>query len=315
MLTIIMMGLILYRFIKIKQTIFLLTANKFLSLLPQFSWQRQYSKTVLLIVSWLLIAVALLRPQKELPNYKIAQQTRDLFIALDISRSMLATDCQPNRLSCAKKKIKELITTLSSDRVALIIFSGSAFMYCPLTSDYNAFNLFLDSVDVESISSGSTSLAALFATILDTMKHLGSEGERLVVLFTDGEDFSANLSELKEKLKQERVNIFAVGVGTAQGAPIPLYDHKGTLTGHQKNEEGNVVISRLNAPLLTKLTQEVGGMYMAMEENSRDIQHIVQKVETYKKQQQEKKEISFFQEQYPYLILPALLALLIEWLL
>src|SRR5207244_4500475 len=139
-----------------KKVLTYLTASQWhKQLIFHFSPFKKTVKSIFLVLGITFLCIALLRPQWDKTEQKIAQEGRDLFIALDVSRSMLAKDCAPNRLECAKSKIKELVRNLSCERVGLILFSGSALVQCPLTSDYSAFHMFLDQVDVETISSGS----------------------------------------------------------------------------------------------------------------------------------------------------------------
>ncbi len=219
--------------------------------------------------------LALARPAIQEQTNTVAQEGRDLFIAIDISRSMLAQDCAPSRLSFAKYKIEQLIQQLRAERIGLIVFSGSTFVQCPLTHDYGAFSMYLDQLDVETISSGTTALDQAITCALDAFKAVGERKNKLLVLFTDGEDFSSNLSSVKQRAQEQNMHIFTVGVGTAQGAPIPLYDVRGNQVGHQKDARGSVVISRLNEGILRNLAHDSGGQYVFAIENTADIEHIV----------------------------------------
>ncbi len=116
---------------------------------------------------------------------------------------MLATDCQPNRLDYAKKKIKRLLSKLKCERVGLILFSGEAFVQCPLTTDYSAFHMYLDQVDAELISSVMTAIDKAIKQTLQSFSLQQGRKNKLLVLFTDGEDFSRNLTGVKRKAKRE----------------------------------------------------------------------------------------------------------------
>jgi len=243
------------------------------------------------------------------------QEGRDLYIALDISRSMLATDSSPNRLICAKEKIKRLIKKLSCERVGLILFSGSAFVQCPLTSDYAAFHLYLDAVDAELISSGTTALDQAIRQALTSFVSIPERKSKLLVLFTDGEDFSHNLNDIKQEATDSHLSIFTIGVGTPEGAPVPLFDHHGNIIGHQKDAKGGVVISRLNEGILRTLSQDAGGSYIRATDNDDDVTAFVSAVNAFEKEELAEQKFSRYEDQYHYFLLVSFICFALEWLL
>jgi Ca-activated chloride channel family protein len=285
-------------------------------LLQGTSSGRLVIKALLCVLGFIFLTSTFLRPQTYKKDQVIKQEGRDLLIAVDVSRSMLAQDCEPNRLAVTKQKIRTLVNQLSSDRVGLVLFSGSACVQCPLTSDYAAFFMFLDALDVETISSGSTALDQAIRQSLEVFKQVPSRKNKLLVLFTDGEDFSTNLSGIKQEAQQERLTIFTLGVGTMQGAPIPLFDEKGKQIGHQKDKKGSVVISRLNEVMLQELAQETGGFYVRVTcENDKDIATLVQKVTSYEKEHFEDKKLAQREEQYHWLLMVSFICFALEWIL
>jgi Ca-activated chloride channel family protein len=283
--------------------------------LRNISPTKQIVKSILFCVGFLFLCTALLRPQWNKSEETIMQEGRDLYIALDISRSMLATDSQPNRLICAKEKIKRLIKKLSCERVGLILFSGSAFVQCPLTSDYAAFFLYLDAVDAELISSGTTALDQAIQQALTSFASVPERKSKLLVVLTDGEDFSQNLSNVKEEAAQSHLSIFTIGVGTPEGAPVPLFDHHGTIIGHQKDNKGGVVISRLNEEILANLSADAGGRYIRATENDDDISLFVATVQGFEKEQLAERKHSRYEDQYHYFLLISFICFVFEWIL
>ena len=267
------------------------------------------------MVGVIFLCLALLRPQWNKSEETIMQEGRDLYVALDISRSMLATDCNPNRLIFAKEKIKKLIQHLSCERVGLILFSGSAFVQCPLTSDYSAFNLYLDAVDAELISSGTTALDQAIMQALTSFEAVPERKNKLLVLFTDGEDFSHNLHDVKQQATEAHLSIFTVGIGTPEGAPVPLFDVHGKLIGHQKDKYGGVVISRLNEGILSSLAQDAGGTYIRATNNDDDIMMFINKVQVFEKEQLAERKHSRYEDQYHYFLLVSFICFALEWLL
>lgn len=277
--------------------------------------KKQFLKSCLMVVGVIFLCLALLRPQWNKSEETILQEGRDLYVALDISRSMLATDCNPNRLIFAKEKIKKLIQHLSCERIGLILFSGSAFVQCPLTSDYSAFNLYLDAVDAELISSGTTALDQAIMQALTSFEAVPERKNKLLVLFTDGEDFSHNLHDVKQQAADAHLSIFTIGVGTPEGAPVPLFDVNGKLIGHQKDKHGGVVISHLNEGILSSLSQDAGGTYIRATSNDDDIMMFIKKVQFFEKEQLAERKHSRYEDQYHYFLLVSFICFALEWLL
>jgi len=272
-------------------------------------------KSILWALALFIIFLSLLKPSWNKKEETVVQEGRDLFVALDISRSMLAQDVLPNRLTHAKKMIHTLVDALPSDRVGLILFSGSSFVQCPLTRDRNAFFMYLDQIDTDTISSGSTALDKAIEQALNAFKESGTQKNKLLLLFTDGEDFSSNLAALKQEAQTQGATIFTIGVGTAQGAPIPVFDMRGTQVGHLKDAKGSVVITALNEGILKTLAHDVGGVYVHAAKGDRNIEQLIQLIESREKEKQEEKKSAQYQQQYPVFLAISFILLIIEWLI
>lgn len=307
--------LLLYRYKAKKKAILLLGGKWSGTLVKNFSSKKQLLRIIFLSTGLFFLWLALLRPQWGKVQETIHQQGRDLFIGLDVSRSMLATDCAPNRLQCAKEKIKKMLPLLGCERVGLILFSGSAFVQCPLTSDYHAFHMFLDAVDVETISSGTTALDQAINKALQTYETLPERKTKLLVLFTDGEDFSTNLQQIKRKAKEKNLHIFTVGVGTPEGAPIPLYNEYGKQLGHQKDGHDKIVITKLNEAMLHSLALDAGGQYVRISQDNNDMHKLVSLVAQYEKEDLHDKKIGGLIDRYSYFLLVSFICFAFEWLL
>ncbi len=284
-------------------------------LLPGYSLRKNSMRALLFLIGLFFLFLALMRPQWGKKEDILEQEGRHLLIALDVSRSMLCQDVKPNRLECAKAKIKALLSQLKSDCVGLIIFSGSTIVQCPLTRDYTAFNMFLDQLDANTIASGTTALDQAIKKAIEVFKEMPTRKNKLVVTFTDGEDFSSNLATIKKDAQELGLTIFTIGVGTSQGAPVPLIDEKGMLSGHQRDQKGNVVMSCLNEGILSSLAQDCGGNYINFTLDDSDIEQLIKNVERFEKERFDEKKVSLLQEQYHYFVAIAFICFIIEWLL
>ncbi|KKP35673.1 MAG: von Willebrand factor type A [candidate division TM6 bacterium GW2011_GWF2_32_72] len=309
--------ILLFGYRKRKTIAHLLCAPKnFKKFLIGFSKTKALAKFIFNLVGFIFLFVALLSPQWGENEENVEQEGRDLFIALDVSRSMLAKDLKPDRLEFAKQKIKRLLEMLSAERVGLILFSGSTFIQCPLTTDYSSFFMYLDQIDAETISSGTTALDAAIKKALEAFKKSSNERKnKLLVLFTDGEDFSSNLRGVKQEAIDQGMTIFAVGVGTPEGAPVPILDKEGNQVGNEQDSNGRVVISRLNEGILSNLAKDSGGIYIRAIQNDSDLSKIVKGVSKFEKERFENKKVKKLQEQYPWFVMVSFVCFLIEWLL
>ena len=286
------------------------------AMLLHFSPLKRIFKILIFFTGILFLFIALMRPAYKKESLVLGQSGRDLFIALDISRSMLVKDRKPDRLHFAKNKIEVLLKKLKAERVGLIVFSGSTFIQCPLTTDFDAFLMYLNQLDVETISSGTTAIDQAISCALEAFANSKKEKHKLLALFTDGEDFSSNLQALKQQAKEDLLHIFTIGIGSSEGGPIPIYDQNGNLSGHQKDAAGAIVVSRLNAGLLKNLSVDSGGTFiLASESNDKDIETIVHAVSKFEKEKMDDKVIDQSVEYYHYPLLISFICFVLEWLL
>jgi len=307
---------IIYRLRKYKSIVRMLVASRWTSvLLKNYSEQRLILKSCLAVFAFVFIFCALLQPQWGKKEQMVKQEGRELFVALDISRSMLASDVKPNRLAFAKSKIKQLLKLLPSERVGLLVFSGAAVVQCPLTRDTGLFTMFLSQLDAESISSGTTALDQAINKVIALFQKLPSRNNKILVIFTDGEDFSRDLTAVREQANTLGLHIFTYGVGTEQGAPVPIVDEQGVPVGYEKNEQGNVVLSRLNPGILQALSRETGGRFISPTQSNDDLKSLVTEVEKYEKEKFEDKELATQEERYPYFLVGTFVCMVLEWLL
>lgn len=308
--------LLIYRMIKNLSQRKRLVADKYVQLMiKNYSDGRKIIKMILILLGTIFIFGAFLRPQWGKQEQVVMQEGRDLIVAIDISRSMLAQDVKPNRLNFAKEKVKKLLYNLSCERVGLIVFSGSTIIQCPLTNDYAAFFLFLDQLDIDTISQGTTALDQAIKASLQVFESIPTRKTKLLIAFTDGEDFSTDLKGVKDRVQEDGLSIFTVGVGTDHGAPIPILNDTNKQIGWEKDEHGNVIMSRLNEQLLVDVALQSGGKYIHAVEGDDDIKLLINSINKYEKDALEDKTFEALQEQYPYFIVLSFVCFALEWIL
>jgi Ca-activated chloride channel family protein len=313
---VIIMVLIVHWALSLKKVQRLLCSQKHLKqLLTNFSLRKAYIKTALLLACLISLFIALLRPQWGEKENTVIQEGRDIVILLDVSRSMLAQDLKPNRLEFAKTKIKNVLESLSFERVGLIIFSANAYVQCPLTADHGALLMFLENVDAESISAGTTALDTALLKAIDVFNESKGRKNKLVLLLSDGEDFSQNLENAKKWIQDLGLSIFALGIGTPQGAPVPIIDASGAIKGSEVDAQGKPVLTRLNETLLASISKELGGSYMRAEYDDNDIASIKNYLHAFEKEKFDETKITSKEERYPLFLGFSFLCLLLEWIL
>ncbi|MGI8964935.1 MAG: VWA domain-containing protein, partial [Limisphaerales bacterium] len=223
---------------------------------------RQKFRLILLVMGVAFLLLAFARPQFGFYLEEARQQGLDIMVAIDTSKSMLATDVSPDRLTRAKLAVFDLMKQAKSDRLGLIAFAGSAFLQCPLTLDEEAFRQSVEALDVNIIPQGGTALVEAIQTAATAFEK-NSDNHKVLVLFTDGEDHDSGAEEAAEKAAKSGLKIFTIGVGTAEGELLRIKDDQGN-SSFLKDDQGNAVKSRLNETLLQKIATEAHGFFLPL---------------------------------------------------
>lgn len=226
---------------------------------------REKVRLGLLVAAVAAILFALARPQWGFAWEEANQRGLDIMVAIDTSRSMLARDVLPNRLEKSKLAVIDLMRLAKSDRLGLVVFAGAAFLQAPLTLDEQAFQEAVDSVAVDVVPVGGTSLSSAIHTSLEAFEK-GNENHKVLVLFTDGEDHDADADTLAaaKEAADAGMRIFTIGVGTPEGELLRVTDEQGN-TSFIKDDDGNVVKSHLNQTLLQQIATEANGFYLPLQ--------------------------------------------------
>jgi Ca-activated chloride channel homolog len=231
------------------------------SLTAGLSLTRRKIRYILMVIAVTLLFVALARPQHGFDLQEIQQRGLDVIVAVDTSKSMLATDIAPNRLARAKMAALELMQRAATDRLGLVAFAGDAFLSCPLTIDNTAFQQSVQALDVNSIPQGGTALAAAINTALTAFKEKGSH--KALVLLTDGEDNDEGALEAAQTAAKAGLKIYTIGIGSADGMMITVSGENGN-TDYLRDDQGQVLKSKLNEPLLQQIAADTGGFYLPL---------------------------------------------------
>lgn len=224
--------------------------------------RRRAVKRVLFTVGTAFVFVALARPQAGFEWQETHRKGLELLFAVDTSKSMLAQDVKPDRLTRAKMGVTDLVAKLKGDGVGLVAFAGNAFLQCPVTLDYDAFRESLDALDVNVIPRGGTNIAAAIRESEAVFK-TRTAAEKILVLITDGEDLDGEGITAAQTAAKNGVKIFTVGVGSATGELVPVPSENGG-TEFAKDDSGEFVKSHLDEATLKKIAEATGGMYQPL---------------------------------------------------
>jgi Ca-activated chloride channel family protein len=290
--------------------------NKFAeSSLQQFLFPDYSSKKVLIkfsvqVLIFILLVLTIANPQIGTKFQEVKQTGIDVFICLDVSYSMSAEDIKPNRLEKAKFQVSKLIQKLRGDRIGLVVFAGNAYIQFPLTIDYSAANLFLSAIDFGIIPQPGTAIASAIEMAIRSFDTASTQ--KAIILITDGEDHEGDIEKAIESAKEKNIKIYAVGLGSPEGAPMPIYDSQKNRIGFKTDKDGNIVLSKLNEDILKKISSEAGGKYFRGNNYEDHIEKIYSDLQNLDKAEFGTKRISDYETRYYYFLIPALILLLIE---
>jgi Ca-activated chloride channel family protein len=204
--------------------------------------------------------IALARPQLGERPASMAHSGIDVLVLLDLSRSMNAVDDSTSRLTLAKRAITQVLADAPENRVGLIVFGGSAFLQLPLTSNRAAFQRFLDAASTDDLGDPATSLASALTAAATVFEHEGEQGYQSVLVASDGESGSGDIGPSLKRLRQAGIPVFAIGVGSLDGAPVPADSTEAPEKWH-RDHIGRVVVSRLEESDLRRAARETDGVY------------------------------------------------------
>jgi len=223
---------------------------------------------------------------------------------------MNAEDLSPNRLERAKRSLKELLTYLKSDRIGIVVFAGEAFVQLPITTDYSAAKLFLDNIQPDLIATQGTDIGNAIGLCLKSFD-FESPTSKAIIVISDGENHEEESISMAEEAASKGVVVHSIGMGSVEGAPIPLYA-RGQQLGFKKNQEGNTVVTKLNEEMLSELASVTGGIFIRASNAESGMAYIFDEVERMEKVEIGTKIYTDYEDRFQFLLLPALILLIIE---
>jgi Ca-activated chloride channel family protein len=259
-----------------------------------------------------LVIVSILGPSFGGIKKEVKAVGKDIFIALDLSQSINCTDVQPSRLEKIKFEIKKVLEAFSGDRVGLIVFASDAYLYCPFTFDKSALQTLLETANSKVIGDGGTD----FGKALELAGSKFKENEintkkissKLVLLISDGEDFGEETEDAISKLEKEGVKVFTLGVGTKEGAKVPILGTEDFIL----DENGEAVLAKLKSEDMRKISTQTGGKYFEVTNDKNEVPALIEAMDSIEGEVWDVQTIDIGANKYFYFLFLALAILLLD---
>lgn len=287
------------------------TPSTLKKMMPELSLKRSYLKFWLIFAALCVGIIMLARPQFGTKVETVEKEGIELVIAIDVSNSMLAEDVSPNRLERAKQILSRLIDVRANDKVGLIVFAGEAYIQMPLTSDTQSAKIFLNTID--------PSLVPIQGTAIGQAINLGmgsfssdQEASRAMVIITDGEDHEGNAAEIAAQAAKAGIQINIIGIGSPDGSPLPANEYG---SNFMTDNEGNVVVSRLNEQMSMEIAQSGQGLYVRADNTNRAVQALVAQLDELETTTSSSLSYSEYDEKFTVFAWVLLVILMIEVLI
>ena len=282
----------------------------FKNLSPLYSDFKSSFKVFLLSISLFMISIGLVNPKIGTQLKTVKREGVDIVFAIDVSKSMLAEDIAPSRLEKAKRLASEIINNLGSDRVGIIAYAATAIPVLPITSDYSTARMFLQSLNSDMLSSQGTAVNEAINLSEDFFDD-ENQTNRVLCLLSDGEDHEFSDQDFSDVTEGSGITIFSIGLGSNKGAPIPIRSN-GVIESYKKNQEGDVVITKLMPNLLKELSKSNDGFYMKGDNTEEVVDEIISKLKQMDKKEFESKQFVAYKDQFQWFIGFALFFLCLE---
>ncbi|OGS45095.1 MAG: hypothetical protein A2539_05860 [Elusimicrobia bacterium RIFOXYD2_FULL_34_15] len=272
------------------------------------------TKIILIIISLFFIIITVSGPQLGKRMKEVKRSGRDIIVAIDCSKSMLAEDIKPNRLLKSKNELSTFTDKLQGDRIGIIAFAGTAFVQCPLTLDYGSAKMFLNLIDSNLIPYPGTAIGKAIELAIKSF----SQKERkykVLILLSDGEDHNSNPLDAADEAKKEGIIIYTIGIGTPEGDVIPAKDENDNVVGYKKDKSQQTVMSKLDETTLQKIALVTGGKYYRSTSGELEIDRIYEEISSMEKKELKSLSFSQYEHRFKYFLLVAFLLLVTEFVL
>lgn len=282
-------------------------------LTPNKSVFKPLLKVILFCLALACFVIALVNPKIGSKMETIKREGIDIVFAMDVSKSMLAEDIAPNRMEKSKQLVTQILNNLTSDRVGIIAYAGSAFPQLPITTDYGAAKLFLQALNTNMVSSQGTAIT----DAIELSKSYFDEADktsRVLIIVSDGEDHGGGIEAVSQEAAEEGIKIITIGVGTERGGPIPLKE-KGIVKSYKKDRQGETVITKMDPSTLKEIAKATGGEYINGTNTDEVVSKVTDLLNNIEKTEFETKQYADYKDQFQWFIGFGILFMVLEVLL
>jgi len=295
-----------------KKAIIALGDKKIVDLIiPEVSFSRPWLKFILFIVAYGLLIIAAADPQI---GSKIEEEKRkgaDLMILLDVSNSMLSQDIPPSRLENAKQAIAQLIDNLHSDRIGIIVFAGEAYVQLPMTTDYSAAKLFLSTINTNMVPTQGTAIGAAIDMGMRSFDFKDGTGKSMIII-TDAENHEDDAVAAAKSAMDKDVTVNVIGIGSEQGAPIPIYEN-GKQVGFHTDSTGKTVISKLDETMGKEIAAAGQGTYVRATNANSGLNIVMDQINKVQRKTIDSKSFKDYEDRFQFFLAIALIVLIVEF--
>ncbi len=282
-------------------------------LIPLFSGYRPWIKHIMLILSFSFLIIALANPKVGTHMEEATREGIEIVVALDVSRSMLAEDIRPNRLERAKMAVSRLIDETGNDKIGIVAFAGSAVTQVPLTTDKSAAKMILRTVNTETVNVQGTTIGSAIERAVRSFSD-SEDGSKVIIVVSDGENHLDCPVTAAENAAEKGINVNTIGVGTSEGAPIPIYEND-EMSGYLKDSQGNTIISRYDEETLRETADAANGVFVRGTGADLGLDKIHEHIQNMETELYEEKVFAEYESRYHYFIALALIFILLEMLI
>jgi Ca-activated chloride channel family protein len=272
------------------------------------SLKRSYLKFWLVFAAVVFGIIVLARPQFGTKVEKMDKKGIELVIAIDVSNSMLARDINPDRLSKAKQILTRIIDERKNDKVAIVVFAGEAFVQLPMTSDIHAAKIFLDNINPALVPVQGTVIGSAINISMNSFTS-DKEVDKSIILITDGEGHEDNAVEMAQKAAAAEIQINVLGIGSPEGAPIPLSADSNDV---KKDATGVPVVTKLNEDMCKQIAQAANGMYVRADNSNNALKSLQAELDKLQRKSTEGVEYSDYDEKFQFFAWIMLILLVVE---
>ena len=280
-------------------------------MIPQVAFSRPALKFILFVLAYASLIVAIADPQIGSKMEEVKKKGSDIMVLLDVSNSMLSQDLAPNRLENAKQALAQLIDNLHDDRIGIVVFAGQAYVQLPMTTDYSAAKLFLGTINTGMVPVQGTAIGAAIDLGMSSFDFKNGTSKSMI-LITDGENHEDDAVASAKAALDKDVTIHVIGIGSADGAPIPIYEG-GKQTGFHTDSAGKTVVSKLNEDMCKEIAVAGNGVYVRATNANSGLDIVMNQIGKMQKKTYDTKQYKDFEDRFQFFLALAFLLLATEF--